>query len=190
MEGRVRIWETDVPVGTMRMRREMNHAMQRQRRTEQANTENLEAGLRIALSYRGSELYQEAEGSLVTLVDQATERLSHDHPLTKRLLSELAWTKMTRAALAAPPDVPQELLQKLAGQYDERMFTYEDGVLIYQHDNYDTRHKLFPVHPLHYQACDIDGFRIEFVLKDDQPIKVIGHYSDGRRDESLRQATP
>jgi hypothetical protein len=82
--------------------------------------------------------------------------------------------------------VPADLLAQLAGVYSERRFEVDDGSLIYMHAFYPGRHALIPITPLLYQSRTIDGFRMEFVLEDGTPTRVIGRYSDGRSDASPR----
>jgi len=96
------------------------------------------------------------------------------------------WAILGLEAKTDPAEVDATILASYAGSYGPRKLIFEDGVLYYQRDG---RQRL-PTIPLsdHLFAIDgIDMFRFEVVTDDsDQPVKLVGHYDNGFRDESLR----
>lgn len=97
--------------------------------------------------------------------------------------SELDWTLAGMRARANPVRVADETLQKYAGVYEERKVTWENGSLYYQRTG--PKYKLIPMSETLFALEGEDGFRLEFVMDNGKPVKVIGHYVDGT-DESKR----
>jgi hypothetical protein len=87
-----------------------------------------------------------------------------------------------------PIDVAPELLASYAGTYGPRKLIFEDGKLFYQRGG-SPKMEAIPMSErlFRFQAEGYDFFRLEVVIDDaGRPVKVIGHYDDGRTNESPR----
>jgi WD40 repeat protein/serine/threonine protein kinase len=185
-DGMLRAWELETPLGADAVRRATARQAEERMRAEDGVVDVARARLAEAIEARKTGDFATVEDTLEALHEEIAARLTPDHPLVVRVAREWEWTRETRKAFEAPADVPADLLAQLAGVYSERRFEVDDGSLIYMHAFYPGRHALIPITPLLYQSRTIDGFRMEFVLEDGTPTRVIGRYSDGRSDASPR----
>lgn len=99
------------------------------------------------------------------------------------------WDLNYLQAVEKPFPLDKAYLQKLAGDYEVRHITVKDGRLYYFREG-GTTPEPRPLLALSRDTFFIEGvvwfyFKVEF---DDQgnPVKLVGNYDDGRRDESKR----
>jgi CubicO group peptidase (beta-lactamase class C family) len=96
------------------------------------------------------------------------------------------WNEEILAIRAQPVNVPLATLEKYAGQYDVRRVFLREGQLYYQRDG-NEEHRLIPMAQDLFALSGSQTFRIRFVANGEGPAdKIVGIYSDGRTDESLR----
>jgi len=84
-----------------------------------------------------------------------------------------------------PVDSEELNLDQYVGTYGPRTMMLENGELIYKREG---RNKitLIPMGNHWFMLDGLDYFRIEFEIKDEKTIAVIGHYDNGRTDKSLK----
>jgi hypothetical protein len=100
--------------------------------------------------------------------------------------SSLDWAIEGLRAKLEPVAVDVATLERYAGQYGPRKLWVEDGVLQYQREDGPIR-PATPMGEALFRFEGLDYFRLEVVLDDaGQPVKLIGHYDNGRADESPR----
>jgi len=88
----------------------------------------------------------------------------------------------------AKPD--PERLASYAGVYEDRRITREGNTLWYRRGE-RPRSRLIPLTETLFGLENIDFFRLEVVVDSSgRPVKLIGHYDDGRSDESARTGGP
>lgn len=96
------------------------------------------------------------------------------------------WNLVRLESQLHPVAIDVSVLESYSGVYGPRRLTVEEGQLYYQREG---RSKLaaIPMGDRLFRFEEADYFRIEVVLDEaGDPIKLIGHYNDGRQDESLR----
>lgn len=85
-----------------------------------------------------------------------------------------------------PAAVDLSTLERYAGSYGPRELFVEDGKLLYQREGRPAATAI-PMTETLFRFDEFDYFRLEVVLDDQgRPTKLVGHYSDGRTDESPR----
>ena len=98
----------------------------------------------------------------------------------------IPWIKEIIQAEEEPVLIPEELLEKYAGDYGPRHVYFRKGKLFYQRDG----RKEYALLPLAKDTFALKGygvFRLRFILdKDGSAIKIVGIYLGGRTDESIR----
>ncbi len=98
----------------------------------------------------------------------------------------LDWAIVGLDAGLNPVEVDVATLESYAGDYGPRHLRVEDGRLVYQRDDRDP----FVATPMTEILFGFDAlpyFRLEVVLgSDGVPVKLIGHYDNGRTDENPR----
>ena len=98
----------------------------------------------------------------------------------------IEWAIAGLESKTSPVTVSPEVLASYAGRYGPRTLTLEDGSLIYQRGE-GARMRAIPMGESMFRFDELDYFRIEIVTDDSgQPVKLIGHYDNGRTDESPR----
>jgi hypothetical protein len=98
----------------------------------------------------------------------------------------IEWAIAGLESKTSPVTVSPEVLASYAGSYGPRTLTLEDGSLIYQRGE-GARMRAIPMGESMFRFDELDYFRIEIVTDDSgQPLKLIGHYDNGRTDESPR----
>ncbi len=98
----------------------------------------------------------------------------------------LDWYATSIEADLDPVVVEASVLESYAGVYEDRVLTFEDGLLHYQRGGQPKR-ILTPMTETLFKVEGLDEFRLELVLDDEgAPVMVRGHYGPGRRDESKR----
>jgi tetratricopeptide (TPR) repeat protein len=100
--------------------------------------------------------------------------------------SRIEWVRVALDSLESPPAVPDASLRLFAGDYGDRHVRYDEGSLYYRRGEGAER-RLYPVGADTFGLEGLGMFRLQFVLRrDGAPLKVVGHYHDGRRDDSPR----
>jgi len=98
----------------------------------------------------------------------------------------LAWAISGLEAELQPVQVGSEQLARYVGQYEDRRIEMAEGHLMYQRGE-NPPMKMIPMAENLFMFDEIDYFRREVVTDPaGDPTKVIGHYSGGRTDESMR----
>lgn len=98
----------------------------------------------------------------------------------------LEWAVRDLDARLHPVTVPVTTLAGYAGDYGDRRLWVEDGELKYQRGDGAVR-VCIPMDETLFRFEGLDYFRLEVVLGDDgEPVKLVGHYREGRTDESPR----
>ena len=96
------------------------------------------------------------------------------------------WASVGLDAKLNPVEVDVTTLESYAGDYGPRHLRVEEGRLVYQRDDRDP----FVATPMIEALFGFDTlpyFRLEVVLgADGVPVKLIGHYDNGRTDENPR----
>ncbi len=95
------------------------------------------------------------------------------------------WAIAALNAKLEPVEVPVEVLETYAGDYGARHLRVEDGNLAYWRDERDPI-VATPMTETLFRFETIPYFRLEVVLEDGVPVKLVGHYDNGRTDENPR----
>ena len=102
----------------------------------------------------------------------------------ERRLAGLNWAIEGLEAAGTQVMIDPALMQKYAGQYQDRKIFIEDGTLTYQRGE-NPQMKMLAMSPTLFRFDEIDYFRLEVVSDDSgKPVKLVGHYDDGHTDES------
>ena len=105
-----------------------------------------------------------------------------DEEVRRRIL----WTEDRLAADADPVHVPLSTLESYVGRYEARHVSLREGRLYYQREG-NPEHQLIPLAQDLFALSGSQTFRLRFVGDGERPAaKIIGIYSDGRTDESVR----
>jgi len=103
--------------------------------------------------------------------------------------ASITWAMEYIEAFDKPVTVPADHLRKLAGEYGPRHFEFRDGSLWYLRDG-TARTEFTRLTPMSEDMYVMEGavyFRMQFEYDDEGlPVKVVGMYNGGYRDESLR----
>lgn len=85
-----------------------------------------------------------------------------------------------------PYEVDASTLRPYAGRYGPRRLWMDGDALYYQRDE-GAVHKLIPMSERLFRFGSMDGFRLEIVVNEDgNATGLVGHYDNGRTDESPR----
>jgi hypothetical protein len=95
------------------------------------------------------------------------------------------WAIAALDAKLNPVEVPVEVLETYGGDYGARHLKVEDGKLMYWRDERDPI-AATPMTETLFKFETIPYFRLEVVLEDGVPVKLIGYYENGRTDENPR----
>jgi hypothetical protein len=96
------------------------------------------------------------------------------------------WAITSLESKLNPVTVSPDVLASYAGSYGPRTLTLESGSLTYQRGE-GARMRAIPMGENMFRFDELEYFRIEIVTDDSgQPLKLIGHYDNGRTDESPR----
>ena len=122
---------------------------------------------------------------------EAYRRALELDPDSEELARELAWVEALAAAERSPAHVPEETLERYAGDYGPRHAWLEGGDLRYRRDGGSE----FRLVPLSRDTFTLEGlpiFRVRFVDEDGdgEPERLEGHYFDGSVDASERDPRP
>jgi hypothetical protein len=101
-----------------------------------------------------------------------------------RVKSQYEWILTGEQAKKNPPRLDARILKTYAGVYGERKVTFENGALFYQRTG--PKYRLIPLTATLFALDGMDGFRIDFVIKDGKAAELIGLYDDGERQPSPR----
>jgi hypothetical protein len=98
----------------------------------------------------------------------------------------LDWAIAGLEAGLNPIEIDAATLASYAGDYGPRHLRVEDGQLLYWRDERDPI-VATPMTETLFRFDAVEYFRLEIVLDDDgAPIKLVGHYDNGHRDENPR----
>ena len=96
------------------------------------------------------------------------------------------WAIAGLSAKLEPAKLDAATLESYAGEYGPRKLWVEDGILTYQREDGPIR-RAVPMTETVFGFEDLDYFRLEVVLDESgAPVKLVGHYEDGRTDENPR----
>ena len=98
--------------------------------------------------------------------------------------AQYKWILTGEKAKQNPPNLDVKILKTYAGVYGERRVTFENGVLYYQRTG--PKYRLVPLTATLFALDGLDGFRIDFVVKDGRAVELVGLYDDGERQPSPR----
>ncbi len=101
----------------------------------------------------------------------------------------IEWAMDYIKAFDEPVTVPADHLQNLAGDYDTRHFQLREDGLYYIRGDAATKEfrKLTPMSRDMFLIEGLVYFRMQFEFDDEgRPTKVVGHYDNGYRDQSIR----
>ena len=116
----------------------------------------------------------------------AALRKLRDRAQEEEEIAGLEWAITGLDAQMNEPDVDLDALASYAGTYGARKLTFKDGALYYQRDEGPLR-RAIPMSNTLFRFEDIDFFRLEVVTDNSgKPAKLVGHYSNGFRDETPR----
>ena len=117
--------------------------------------------------------------------------ISSDRHLGVQFMSDeeaftLDWAIAGLEAELHPVEVDVATLESYAGDYGPRHLRVKDGHLLYNRDERDPI-AATPMTETMFSFDTVPYFRLEIVLGDDGvPVKLIGHYDNGRTDENPR----
>jgi hypothetical protein len=98
----------------------------------------------------------------------------------------LEWAIQGIEAELNPTEIPEDILRSFAGTYGPRTLSFKNGALYYAREGNPERQAV-PMGERLFRFEDLDFFRLEVVVDDSgSPIKLIGHYDMGLKDESPR----
>ncbi len=156
------------------------------------------AGKRWSTGYLGYERYDRkgrdqrlaaerlmAEGRYLAAAEQYQAAQKH-YPDSDNLRRREGWARVLGKAEREPATIPGSLMAAYAGTYGPRKLTVEGDALHYQRGE-GTKYRLIPASETLFLLDGLDWFRIE-IARDDagKPLKIVGHYLNGNRDESPR----
>ena len=99
---------------------------------------------------------------------------------------EIEWLIETLKSSLNPVNVEDNALQKYAGNYSDRLVTFENGKLYYQRKDRQ-KYELIPMSEDLFRLKDLEVFRIKFEKdKSGMVTGLTGLYSDGHSDKSIR----
>ncbi len=96
------------------------------------------------------------------------------------------WAIVGLEAETNPVEVSAATLSSYAATYGPRALILEDGMLYYQRED-RPRFRAIPMSDTLFRFGEVPYFRLEVVTDDaGRPTKLVGHYDNGRTDESPR----
>ena len=108
------------------------------------------------------------------------------YPNNNRIKNKIAWLKPIAEKRPASISLSNDFLDKVVGHYGERKLFVEGGVLMYQRGE-GQKSSLTPLYDQFFKVGELDFFRLEVVFDSEgKPVKVVGHYEGGYKDESER----
>ena len=116
------------------------------------------------------------------------EEVLREFPNNGRIKRKISWITPYVNSSGEVIKLTEDYMSRLSGQYDERNISFENGVLIYQRGT-GTQHILTPISNDLFRVGDFTDFRIQFSFDEqNNPVKLIGLYEGGYKDESLINA--
>ena len=127
-----------------------------------------------------------ADDALLTARKVALEKLM-EKAEDQRDKQALDWAVLTIESQLNPAELTLEQMKLYAGNYTDReLKVSEDGKLLY-HRIDRPWNELIPLTDTIFRMDGVDYFRLEVVLDESgKPVKLVGHYNNGHRDESPR----
>ncbi len=130
-------------------------------------------------------LLAEAAGDLQRAVEHYQALLALD-PADEDAARRAAWLTDLLRVRSTPVVVSPERLERYSGRYGPRTLFLENGTLHYQREGREP-FELIALDPNRFALDGLVEFRLEIVLDErDHPVKLVGHYLNGHRDESPR----
>ncbi|MBV9962044.1 MAG: S41 family peptidase [Parafilimonas sp.] len=124
-----------------------------------------------------------APDALITAQITAIERLESESSDTNNVLFK--WALTTLKAKQHPVKIDENILKTYAGKYGHRLISYNNGDLYYQRDD-APKIKMIPLEKNLFELEGIEDFRLNFVIKENKVVAVIGLYKDGESDKSMK----
>jgi hypothetical protein len=116
----------------------------------------------------------------------ALRRMREDEPSQTRRFT-IEWIIAGLESEMNPIDVDPGLLASYAGTYGPRKLIFEDGKLFYQRVGPPIEAIPMSERLFRFRFEGYDFFRLEVVVDDaGRPVKLIGHYDDGKTSQSRR----
>ncbi|NMH59150.1 beta-lactamase family protein [Alteromonas sp. MYP5] len=108
------------------------------------------------------------------------------YPENQRLVKRIGWLETLQNAGQSQIILTATERLSMVGQYGVRNISLSGSQLIYQREK-GTTYPITPITKSLFQVGDIYEFRLEAVKDEERNVvKLIGHYIDGNKDESLR----
>jgi hypothetical protein len=121
--------------------------------------------------------------ALITAQITAIEKLERESGDTNNILFKWALTSLK--AKQYPIKVDENILKTYTGKYGHRLISYDKGNLYYQRDN-APKIKMIPLEKNLFELEGIEGFRLNFIIKDNKAVAVVGLYQDGETDKNMK----
>jgi len=99
----------------------------------------------------------------------------------EELLTEYQWIMDGLKVKTDPVKLDEKVALSYTGQYGPRKITFENGSLYYQREQ-RPKMKMTPMTENLFMFDDLDYFRLEFIIKNEEAVAVVGHYDNGRTD--------
>ena len=107
-------------------------------------------------------------------------------PENQNIRARVNWIENLAKYQGNTISLPRKEMKQIAGRYDVRLITLKDNQLYYRRDG-GNEHLLKPLTKSLFSVGDIYEFRLEAIRdKQGKVAKLVGHYINGRKDESLR----
>jgi CubicO group peptidase (beta-lactamase class C family) len=127
-------------------------------------------------------------GDYTQALDGYHEALAIDSTRAGDLNPRIAWLEEGIAALEEPVELSAEQLAAYVGVYGPRHIVLREGSLYYRREGATAETRLTPLTRDMFALESNRSFRIRFVADEIGVfVKIVGLYSDGRTDETLRQ---
>ncbi len=127
-----------------------------------------------------------ADKALDTAYLEALKKLREPEDLDEEKRFALDWAVAGLEAKVAATTVDARTLSSYAGTYCPRTLTLEGDALFYQRAD-RPKFRMIPMTETLFRFEELEYFRLEVVVDGTgRPVKLVGHYDNGHRDESPR----
>ncbi len=121
--------------------------------------------------------------ALVTAQITALKKLEKESGDTNNIL--LSWALATLNARQHPVKIDENILKIYTGKYGPRLISYDKGSLYYQRGD-NAKIKMIPLEKNLFELEGVEGFRLNFIIKDNKVVAVVGLYKDGETDKNMK----
>ena len=128
-----------------------------------------------------------AKDALLTAQTKALEKLM-EKTEDADVKFKYDWALQTMQAQLNPAKVDEKVLKSYAGQYGERVLTFEKGKLFYQRKGRN-KYEAKPLAEGLLMFDEIDYFRLKIMKENGEVTGLQGLYDNGRTDQSLKTKT-